>query len=117
MADYFVQGSTFIPLKAEQIEAAKSILADLAKDNDEDMLLGVDFSFSPEGVCLYGEEYLDPEDLEKAVSALVEGLGLEGIFTCSWAYTCSKPRPYAFSGGAFSVARGMKTVWVTSIDL
>jgi hypothetical protein len=69
-----------------------------------------------EGVVLYDEESFNPEQAEAVMRALVEELSLPKVFGCSWAYTCSKPRPGHFGGGAFVLAKGRDTYWVDAED-
>lgn len=66
----------------------------------------------PDGVWICHDESMNTDHAEMLVKALVEELDLPGIFVCSWAYVCSKPRIDEFGGGAFAVQRGRDTIWI-----
>jgi len=115
MANNYMQSSSFIPFAPEQKAAANAIIerveTEILEEFDEPAgfhatVEDAGIWFSDDGECI------NPEHLERAVFALVDELNLEGVFVCSWAYTCSKPRIDEFGGGAFAVAKGQDTVWI-----
>jgi hypothetical protein len=115
MANNYMQSSSFIPFAPEQEEAANAIIerveTEILEEFDEPP--GFRTTVEDNGVWISDDgESINPEHLERAVFALVDELNLEGVFVCSWAYTCSKPRIDEFGGGAFAVAKGQDTVWI-----
>jgi hypothetical protein len=118
MANNYMQSSSFVPFAPRQKSAANAIIEKiktkiLKKFNE------------PAGFCATVEDNgvwfsddggsINPEHLERAVFALVDEMNLEGVFVCSWAYICSKPRVDEFGGGAFAVAKGQETVWIDAV--
>lgn len=121
MANNYCRSSSFIHIKPEQKEQTLEILAKIEAELLEDEDYGYagfvaqfnDASdYGDSGLWIYEEESIVPEHLERLVKALVEELDLPGITTCSWSYTCSKPRVNEFSGGAFAITKGKDTIWV-----
>jgi hypothetical protein len=115
MANNYAQSSSFIPFAPEQKAAAMEILQRIEDETFEEIDESPGFSATVEdnGVWFSDDgESINLDHLERAVFALVDGLNLEGVFVCSWAYTCSKPRIDEFGGGAFAVAKGQDTVWI-----
>jgi hypothetical protein len=115
MANNYTQSSSFIPFAPEQEAAAHAIIEKVETEilEEFDEPAGFRANVETSGVWFSDDgESINPEHLERAVFALVDGLNLEGVFVCSWAYTCSKPRIDEFGGGAFAVAKGKETVWV-----
>jgi hypothetical protein len=114
MADYYCESSSFLKIPAEKLDKAKEILDLLKAQASEEMgYPGYCYEVDGDGVCIYSS-YGDfnPDDAEIAARRLVEELGIDEPFVCSWSYTCSKPRIDAFGGGAFVVKRGYKTLWL-----
>lgn len=117
MANNYCKLSSMLHLPEDKLEAARVIVARVMNeiengDEDEDILV----SILPDGVWFHTHESANPEQVETIAKALVEELGIEEPFYCSWAYTCSKPRIDEFGGGAFVVKRGMETHWVDAMS-
>ena len=120
MAENYCQCSMFINVQPSKIEQAKSIVnrvcehfeSDSEHPETDDQGLGFVVSVEAEGVWIREDNSVIPEHVETLVRALVEELGLDGIYVCSWAYTCSKLRTDEFGGGAFAVVKGEDTEWI-----
>lgn len=117
MANNYIEGSFFIEVGKKNIDKAKEIVDRTRKNIGGDAdYCGFESEIIDDGhdcgVWIHHDESIDVDQAEVLVRSLVEGLKLEGVYTCSWAITCSKPRVDEFGGGAFVVKRGYKTVWV-----
>ncbi len=117
MANNYLQSSTFVSIPKEKIEQAKHIIDEVQKvflDSGE--IAGYCAEVKGEGIWIYGEESIDYCHVEVLMRELVEMLHLDGVFVCSWAYTCTKPRIDEFGGGAFAVVRGHDTIWIDAAE-
>jgi len=106
MANNYTQSSSFITVPADKLTQAKCIAERIEEEleNSEDEYAGFNWKVEDTGIWIADNgESCDPEHINMLVCALVEELQLEGVFTVSWAYICSKPRIDEFGGGAFAV--------------
>lgn len=117
MADYFCQGSCFVEVPKDKIERSKEIIERIEKELEEtdEQYAGFDVEVEKTGVWIYHGEYISPDSAEILIRALVEELDLIGIYTCSWAYSCSKLRIGEFGGGAFAIKKGYETIWIDAL--
>jgi len=119
MADNYCQSSTFIKIPSDKLAEAQKIIDRIEEDashDDEIRYLGFDITCEKDGVWINGEEIFDPDMAEMLIRELVETLDLPGVYICSWAYTCSRPRIGEFGGGAFGVQKSTKTVWIDAVQ-
>lgn len=118
MANNYCNSSSFLPVPKEKIEQAKVILERVVEEIENDPENDYECCYccaetEGDGVWFHDDgEGFNQEHVERAGRALVEELEIDDVFTCSWAYTCSKPRIDEFGGGAFALQRGKETVWV-----
>ena len=116
MANNYCEGSSFLKVPEDKLEKAQVIIdrveAEMENDENGDGYCGCQAELEKTGVWFHGDESINVEHAEIIARALVEELELDGKFTCSWAYTCSKPRIDEFGGGAFCIERGKDTRWV-----
>jgi hypothetical protein len=114
MADNYCQSSTLIEIEPGKIEQAKAVVHGVCEklEGGEDGYVGFMVDVEEKGVWIREEDSINHEHVESLIRALVEELQLDGIYVCSWAYTCSKQRVDEFGGGAFAVKKGKETVWI-----
>jgi hypothetical protein len=116
MANNYVEASSLIITRPEQREQAEAIIERIENEIDVDEENSGYINFSAEviseGVWIYSDEYIDTNQVEMLVRALVEELDLPGIHTFSFSVSCSKKRIGEFGGGAFAIAKGQPTVWI-----
>lgn len=114
MANNYMQSSTFVKIPKHKLAKAERILERIDKElqDSKDGYVGYNAELESDGAWIYSEEYLNANQAEKLMRALVDELNLKGIHICSWSYTCSKPRIGEFGGGAFAVQKGRDTVWI-----
>jgi hypothetical protein len=116
MANNYCDSSSFVSIPADKLKQAEEIAASVAVELDyDDGGVGYTAEFRPDGVWIHHDESVNCEHMERLVKALVESLDLEGVFVCSWAYTCSSPRINEFGGGAFAVQKGKDTIWIDAV--
>lgn len=93
-------------IKTESDDAAKWIEKRLeaAREDDE----GGICAFEREGtkVWVYSEEYADMNRLVDILAEYQKTFGDQKAIVLTWAYTCSKPRPGEFGGGAAVIVGG-----------
>ena len=115
MANNYCESSSFVNVPADKIDQAKQIVARIETELEDDAdegYVGFAAEIEKEGVWIHADESINPDHVERLVSALVVELDLPGIHVCSWSYTCSKPRIDEFGGGAFAVQKGRDAVWI-----
>ena len=115
MANNYCSSSSLIPVPESKRDLAEEIIQRVEAELEADACEGYasfTATLEPDGVWIRHDESINPDHAATLVKALVEELDLEGVFVCSWAYTCSKPRTDEFGGGAFAVLKGEETVWV-----
>ncbi len=118
MADNYCEFSEGLSIKPGQEAKAAEIFTKIIEEvEEEDGYCGVLAKVENGGtenplVWLYCKEYGNPDVAERIARELMEQLELDGMFVCSWSYTCSKPRLAEFGGGAFAMMRGCDTVWI-----
>lgn len=119
MANNYTESSSLIRIPAEKIAKAQEIVDRVREElTTEDDSFGCDVEIlAGEGVWISHDESINIENAEVLVRALVEELELDGVFVCSYAHTCSKPRIDAFGGGAFAVQNGRDTIWVDAVEM
>ncbi len=116
MANNYQETSSFLNIPPDKIHLARSICSRVEEEiceTDEGGYCNCEWSIEPDGVWFKADESFDPDHVEQIARALVEELDLDGYFLCSWCYLCSKPRVDEFGGGAFILAKGMPTYWVS----
>lgn len=125
MANNYCQSSSFLDIPSDkiskareiletaEIKAAKQLCVKYGEDESEyeSYTSRADVEIKDDGAWIGSDESFDPEYAEAIARELVEQLELDGVFECSWACTCSKPRIDEFSGGAFAIVRGHPTIW------
>jgi hypothetical protein len=117
MANNYCESSTLIPFPSDLKTQAGLICARVESEIEaSEGYVGYLASFDGDAVWIRHDETFTPDHAESLVRALVEELDLEGIFVVSWSYTCSKPRPDQFGGGAFALAKGKDTQWVDASE-
>ena len=120
MANNYCEGSSFLKVPEDKIEKVQAIIDrvvdEMENDENGDGYCGCQAELEKTGVWFHGDESINVEHAEIIARALVEELELDGKFTCSWAYTCSKPRIDEFGGGAFCIERGKDTRWVDAVN-
>jgi hypothetical protein len=120
MANNYCEGSSLLEIPEDKLEKAQVIIDrvvdELENDEEGDGYCGCLAELQTNGVWFHGDESMNPDHAEIIASALVEELELDGKFTCSWAYTCSKPRLDEFGGGAFCIERGKPTRWIDAVN-
>jgi len=107
MANNYSLSSFLYPLKPEQVEEAKKIVATFgeAKEADpEQGYVGFDFSFEDDGLWVRHNESMRTDHAAELVSALQVGLQATELFSFDVAYICDKPRVDEFAGGCWSVS-------------
>lgn len=85
----------------EFLESLKPEDRDKFEDYSED--LGFQWELEKDGLWLYAEEGGDPDKVAAFVKDFLAANDPEGVWTLSWAETCSKPRIGEFGGGAIFV--------------
>ena len=114
MANNYCESSSRLPIPEDKMVRAEEIVDRIVReleDGDEGYC-GADITTELDGVWFCHDESINPEHVEVVAKALVEELGIDEPFICSWSYTCSKPRLGEFGGGAFAVQKGRDTVWI-----
>ena len=115
MANNYCESSSLIRIPKEKIKLAESVIQRVENellDDEEEGYVGYNTEFLEEGLWISSDESVNTDHMEKLVKVLVEELDLEGIFVCSWAYFCDKPRIDEFGGGAFAIKKGLDTIWI-----
>jgi len=116
MANNYQQGSSLLEIPPDKLEAAATIVAKALETLESDSEInwepiGCTVEMGEGEVWFYEENWFNPESVEYIARRLVEQLGIDEPFYCSWAYTCDKPRTDEFGGGAFVLKRGYQTYW------
>ncbi len=114
MANNYCQSSNFITVPAAKLKQAQQIIEKIEDklESSSDGYVGFEAKIEKNGVWIHDDESITPTHVELLVRTLVEELNLPGIYICSWAYTCSKPRINEFGGGAFAIQKRCNTVWI-----
>ncbi len=119
MANSYLQYSVEIKLPQGKTARAKEIIkSEINKPITEESgweSFEDEWEISGNSLYFWAEENGNTDALEAIVRLLVEALDLRDPVIVSWAYTCSKPRPDEFGGGAFAVAKGKKTIWIDAV--
>jgi hypothetical protein len=117
MADYFIQFSCVFSVgTAENAEKADEIRGELAAElyRHEGTTLGfeiqADHEAEPGTICIYSDEYCEPEHVTRFVLLCAEAFKLTGLWGFTWCRSCSKPRPGGFGGGALLFNLGRRRI-------
>ena len=134
MANNYCKFAGVIKVEGRIADARRSIektLRDIVENDamweyDEDAgplsqsIGGISFSYDEDEddgfLYYYSEENGDLTVTEHIIRNLVDDLQIDEPISLQWAFTCSKPRPDEFGGGAFVVRRGKKTEWLDTSD-
>jgi len=120
MANNYCESSSFLKVPEDKIEKAQVIIDrvinELENDEDGDGYCDCQAEVEKTGVWFHGDENINPEHVAEVARALIEELEIDSKFTCSWAYSCSKPRIDEFGGGAFCIERGKPTRWINAVN-
>jgi hypothetical protein len=118
MANNYLQFSEVLKLKnATQVKWAYAYLTKPARDESDEHGLGFDWSIDEKRELWLRDdgEYGDVDAVASFVQAYLVKFDPQGIFTLSWAETCSSPRAGEFGGGAFCVT-AKKQEWINTLD-
>lgn len=119
MANNYTEGSGFLEIPEDKIEAARKIIQRVEEELEqtEDSALDLSWELDDEGLWLYSEHSMDVDHACFLVERLQAELELEGECVMEFANTCDKPRIDEFGGCAFRAERGKPTVWLSTCIL
>ncbi len=122
MADYFTNFSCLFDVgSSENMARAKELRSQLVADLDHEegacpgFEMRADLESGPGVLWIYSDDCGDPDRVIQFVLLCAEAFDLQGVWSFTWALTCSKPRLDSFGGGAHVIDLG-KRATIADLD-